>query len=101
MDNGTPTPVTVDLDLLRATADRVRRSADALGMLRMPELNAADLAGSDVADVMGSAKLADYFEVVIIAMEDWALVASRSADAFESAERRAADRLDESCCAPR
>ena len=71
---------TVDLNLLRATADRVQRSADALGLLRMPELNSADLPGSQVADVMGSAKLADYFEVVIIALEDWALVARRSAD---------------------
>ncbi|MFN8100191.1 MAG: hypothetical protein U0Q20_01075 [Mycobacterium sp.] len=92
---------TVDLNLLRATADRVQRSADALGLLRMPELNSADLPGSEVADVMGSAKLADYFEVVIIAMEDWALVARRSADAFESAEQQAAIGVGESWSAPR
>ncbi len=92
---------TVDLNLLRATADRVQRSADALGLLRMPELNSADLPGSQVADVMGSAKLADYFEVVIIALEDWALVARRSADAFEAADRDAAISIDETWSAPR
>ncbi len=92
---------TVDLNLLRATADRVQRSADALSLLRMPELNSADLPGSEVADVMGSAKLADYFEVVIIAMEDWALVARRSADAFESTEQQAAVSVGESWFAPR
>lgn len=88
--------VTVDLNLLRATADRVQRSADALTALRMPELNSADLPGSEVANAMGSVKLADYFEVVIIALEDWALAARQSADAFESAEHHATARLGES-----
>ncbi len=92
---------TIDLNLLRATADRVQRGADALALLRMPELNSADLPGSEVADVMGSAKLADYFEVVIIAMEDWALVARRSADAFESADQQATASIGETWPAPR
>ena len=76
-------------------------AAGRYGVLRMPELNSADLPGSQVADVMGSAKLADYFEVVIIALEDWALVARRSADAFEAADRDAAIAVDETWSAPR
>ena len=62
--------VTVDVNELRAVADRVQRSADALNAFRMPQLHAADLPGSEVAEVMGSVRLADYFEVVIIALED-------------------------------
>ena len=92
--------VTVDVNELRAVADRAQRSADSLSAFRMPELNAADLPGSEVAEVMGSTRLADYFEVVIIALEDWALMARRSADAFESAEHQHSGRLAESWSAP-
>ncbi len=92
--------VTVDVNELRAVADRVQRSADALNAFRMPQLHAADLPGSEVAEVMGSVRLADYFEVVIIALEDWALMARRSADAFDSAEQHHSVRLTESWSTP-
>ena len=88
------TPVTVELNRLRAVANRVERSANALSRFRLPELRHADLPGSALTQL--PALIADYFDDVIAQMTDWAQKARMTAAAFERAEQENAARLDES-----
>ena len=64
-------PVTVDLNRLRAVANRVERSAHALSKFRVPELRQVDLPGSVVAKPPAT-RLPTYFDDVIDEMTAWA-----------------------------
>ena len=63
-------PVTVDLNRLRAVANRVERSAHALSQFRLPELRQVDLPGSAMAKL--PPLIADHFDDVIDEMTAWA-----------------------------
>jgi hypothetical protein len=83
----------VDLDALRAVADRVTEAADAIAAMQWPALPEGDLSGSATGRVAApdliAAKLAD----VVDNMRGWAVAARMSADAFERADTRSADRF--------
>ncbi|GFG54965.1 hypothetical protein CQY20_16830 [Mycolicibacterium agri] len=83
----------VDLDALRAVADRVTEAADAIAGMQWHALPADDLRGSATGRVAApdliAAKLAD----VVDNMRGWAVAARMSADAFERADTRSADRF--------
>jgi hypothetical protein len=83
----------VDLAALRAVADRVAEAAESIDEMRWPTTPIDDLKGSAVGRVAApdlvAAKLAD----VIANMRGWAVAARMSADAFERADRRNADRF--------
>ena len=83
----------VDLHALRAVADHVTEAADAIAEMRWPALPTDELKGSAVGSVAApdliAAKLAD----VVANMRGWAVAAHMSADAFERADRRSADRF--------
>jgi hypothetical protein len=87
-------PVTVELNRLRAVANRVERSANALSRFRLPELRQVDLPGSALAGL--PALIADHFDDVIDQMTVWAQMARTTAAAFERTEQENAARLDES-----
>lgn len=86
-------PVTVDLSRLRAVANRVDRSANALARFQFPGLDADELRGSTVGGIVSPARVAARLEVVNPAMRRWATVARRSADAFENADHDNAGRM--------
>ncbi|MFV9636600.1 DUF7162 family protein [Mycobacterium neumannii] len=83
----------IDLTQLRAVADRVMTAADRIAEMRWPELNPGELPGAAVADVATSAPVAPGLAEVVANMRGWALAARISADAFERAEQRTADRV--------
>ena len=87
-------PVTVDLNRLRAVANRVERSAYALSKFRLPELRQVDLPGSAIAKL--PPLIADLFDGVIDEMTAWAEAARTTALAFERTEQENASRLAES-----
>ena len=89
-------PFTVDLTRLRAVADRVDRSADAITRFRFAGLHDEDLAGSAVAAIASPALVAARFDDVVTRMQGWAAAARMSASAFETAEQNGVARLDRS-----
>jgi hypothetical protein len=88
------TKIEVDLDHLRAAADRVLAAAGTIDEMRWPTLDADDLRGSAVSAVPAHVLLAARLNDVVANMRGWATAARMSADALEGAERRSADRID-------
>lgn len=85
--------VEVDVSQLRTVADWVMTAADRIAEMRWPELNPDELAGAAVADVAATGAVAPGLAEVVANMRGWALAARISADAFERAELRTADRV--------
>lgn len=83
----------VDVERLVQLADRIAGIADDIEELRCPVLDAAALPGSAVAAVTATPALADEFDDMVAGLRGWALAARRSAEAFERADRDAADRV--------
>ena len=79
-------PVTVDLNRLRAVANRVERSAYALSKFRLPELRQVDLPGSAIAKL--PPLIADHFDDVIDQMTAWAQMARTTAPHSNGQNRR-------------
>jgi hypothetical protein len=92
----TDTPVSVDLNRLRAVANRVERSANALSKFRFPGLCEEDLIDSSVAGLASPALMASRLETLVVLMHGWADAARMSADALEHTEQQNAVRLSES-----
>jgi hypothetical protein len=84
----------VDLAALRAVADRITEAADSLDEMRWPAMPAEQLPGSAVSRVPAPDLIAAKLIDVIANMRGWAVAARMSADAFERADRRGADRFD-------
>ncbi|CAN5546329.1 hypothetical protein BH10ACT9_BH10ACT9_20000 [soil metagenome] len=89
----TETPVTVDLDRLRAVAGRVERCAHTLASFRVPGLDPADLPGAVVSGIAGPAQGAARLTDVLASMHNWADAARISTSAFENADRDNATRM--------
>ncbi|KUI42846.1 hypothetical protein AU198_07070 [Mycobacterium sp. GA-1199] len=85
--------VEVDVSQLRTVANRVMTAADQIVEMRWPELNPDELPGAAVADVAATGSVAPGLAEVVADMDGWALAARISADAFERAELRTADRV--------
>lgn len=83
----------VDLSALRAVADRVTEAADSIDEMRWPTMPTGELAGSAVGDVAAPDLIAAKLTDIIANMRGWAVAARMSADAFERADRRSADRF--------
>jgi len=83
----------VDLDALRAVADRVTDAADAIAEIHWPTLPAEALTGSTVGNVPAPVLIAAKLNDVIANMRGWAVAARMAADAFERADSRSADRF--------
>ena len=83
----------VDLGALRAVADHVTEAADAIDEMRWPPLPTDDLSGSSVGSVPAPDLIAAKLTDVIANMRGWAVAAHLSADAFERADRRSANRF--------
>ncbi len=83
----------VDLSALRAVADRVTEAADAIDEIRWPTMPTDELPGSAVGSVAAPDLIAAKLTDVIANMRGWAVAAHMSADAFERADRRGADRF--------
>ena len=83
----------IDLYALRSVADRVTEAAESIDEMRWPTMPTDELAGSTVGKLPApdliAAKLAD----VVANMRGWAVAARMSADAFERADLRSADRF--------
>ncbi|UUO03758.1 hypothetical protein M4D79_13085 [Mycolicibacterium novocastrense] len=86
--------VEVDVSQLRTVANRVMTAADQIAEMRWPELNPDELAGAAVADVAATDAVAPGLAEVVANMRGWALAARMSAEAFERAELRTADRVE-------
>jgi hypothetical protein len=84
----------VDLKQLRAVADHVMEAADTMAEMRWPSLDPDDLQGSVVARVAAPDLIAARLTDVVANMRGWAVAAHMSADAFEGADRRSADRFN-------
>ncbi|MCG7596128.1 hypothetical protein [Mycobacterium sp. PSTR-4-N] len=83
----------VDVERLIQLADRIAGIADDIEGLRCPALDTAALPGSAVAAVTAAPVLTDEFDDMVAGLRGWALAARRSAEAFERADRDAADRV--------
>ena len=83
----------VDLGALRAIADQVTEAADAIDEMRWPTMPADDLPGSSVGRVPAPDLIAAKLTDVTANMRGWAVAARLSADAFERADRRSANRF--------
>ncbi len=83
----------VDLGALRAVADHVTEAADAIDEMRWPTMPTDDLPGSSVGIVPAPDLIAAKLTDVIANMRGWAVAAHLSADAFERADRRSANRF--------
>ena len=83
----------VDLGALRAVADHVTEAADAIDEMRWPTMPTDDLPGSSVRSVAAPDLIAAKLTDVIANMRGWAVAAHLSADAFERADRRSANRF--------
>jgi hypothetical protein len=89
----TETPVTVDLDRLRAIAGRVEHCAHTLATFRVLGLDSADLPGAVVSGIAGPAQGAARLTDVLTSIQNWAHAARISARAFENADRDNATRM--------
>jgi hypothetical protein len=85
--------VTVDLDRLRLLADRVDRTANALGKFTFRGIDPSAMIGSEVVGVAGPERIAARFEDVLAGMRSWAAAARQSVDTLGAAELGAADRI--------
>ena len=83
----------VDLGALRAVADHITEAANAIDEMRWPTLPTDDLPGSSVGRVPAPDLIAAKLTDVIANMRGWAVAARMSADAFERADRRSANRF--------
>jgi hypothetical protein len=83
----------VDLDALRAAADRVTEAADEIAEIHWPTMPADRLEGSTVGSVPAPDLIAGKLTDVIANMRGWAVAARMAADAFERADSRSADRF--------
>jgi hypothetical protein len=83
----------VDLSALRAVADHVTEAANSIDEIRWPTLPSDELPGSAVGTVAAPDLIAAKLTDVIANMRGWAVAARMSADAFERADRRSADRF--------
>lgn len=89
---GDNTKTEVDLAALRAVADRVTEAADAIAEILWPTLP-TELPGSAVGAVAAPDLIAARLADVLANMRGWAVAARMSADAFEQADGRGADRF--------
>jgi hypothetical protein len=83
----------VDLDALRAVADRVTEAANGIAEIHWPTMPAEELEGSAVGRVPAPDLIAAKLGDVIANMRGWAVAARLAADAFERADNRSADRF--------
>ena len=83
----------VDLGELREVADRVIEAADAIAEIDWPTLPADALDGAAVGRVPAPDLIAAKLTDVIANMRGWAVAARMSADAFERADGRGAQRF--------
>jgi hypothetical protein len=83
----------VDLGALRSIADHVTEAADVIDEMRWPTMPTDDLLGSSVGSVPAPDLIAAKLTDVIANMRGWAVAARLSADAFERADRRSANRF--------
>jgi hypothetical protein len=83
----------VDLTQLRAVADRVMDAAEQISQIRWPTLDSDDLQGAAVGNIAAPALVAARLTDVVANMRGWAVAAHMSADAFERADRRNAQRF--------
>jgi hypothetical protein len=83
----------VDLTQLRTVADHVMAAADALAEMRWPALDADAMRGSAVGTVAAPDLIAARLTDVVANMRGWAVAAHMSADAFERADKRNANRF--------
>ena len=84
--------VTVDLAALRAVADAVEGSANALSGIRF--LSAVSLPGSEVGGIASPTSMAARLGGVVRGLADWAVAARLAAEGFENVEQHNADRVD-------
>ena len=84
----------VDLTQLRAVADRVMDAATDIAEMHWPTLDADELRGSAVGGIAAPVLIAARLSDVIANMRGWAVAARMSADAFEHADLRSADRFN-------
>ena len=84
--------VTVDLPGLRAVADAVEGSANALSGIRF--LSAVSLPGSAVGGMASPTSMAARFGGVVRGLLEWAAAARAAAEDFENVEQHNADRVD-------
>jgi hypothetical protein len=85
--------LTVDLDRLRALADRLERTSNDLNGFRPPGADAADLTDSDTNRAAAPERLAELFDPILHALSQLALDARAAADAFEHMESDNAGRI--------
>jgi hypothetical protein len=83
----------IDLRALRAVADRVTEAAESIDEMRWPTMPIDELPGSAAGRVPAPELIAVKLADVIANMRGWAVAARMSADAFERADRRSADRF--------
>ena len=83
----------VDLNALRAVADHVTEAAEAIAQMHWPTTPVGELRGSSAGAVPAPDLIAAKLTDVIANMRGWAVAAHMSADAFERADRRNADRF--------
>lgn len=89
-------PLTVDLIRLRAVADRVDGSADAIGRFRFAGLPDGSLPGSAVAAVASPTVVAARFDDLLADLSRWAAAGRMAAGAFDAAEQNGVARLHRS-----
>ena len=83
----------VELDRLRAVADRVWDAAGEIGEMRWPGLDPDELRGSAVAGTASPTLVAARLEDVVANMRGWVMAARTSADALERADREHGGRI--------
>lgn len=83
----------VDLDRVRAVADRVWEAAGEIGEMRWPGLDPDELTGSAVGGIASPTLVAARLEDVRANMAGWVIAARTSADALERADREHGDRI--------
>jgi hypothetical protein len=83
----------VDLDQLRAIADRVWDTAGDIDEMPWPALDPDALSGSAVAGVTSPIHIEAELADVVANMRGWAMAARLSADALEHADREHGERL--------
>jgi hypothetical protein len=84
----------LDLDAVRALADRVLTAAAAIADFPIPGLGAEDLRGSAVVAATAPQQVAAELSDVAAALRGWAASVRASADAFAAVEQRNAARID-------
>ncbi len=83
----------VDLDRLRAVADRVWDAAGEIGEMRWPGLDPDELRGSAVAGTASQTLVTARLEDVVANIRGWVMAARTSADALERADREHGGRI--------